>query len=79
MDTSKKRVSHVNSDAARLARQKLQKKVNAKTGDDDDDFELHASTHRRFAEEASVAPIPMAVQSSYPRRQGKTKYSKPSL
>ena len=48
MDTTKKRISHVSSEAAVRARIKLQKKANA-ASESDDEFELHSSTQRRLA------------------------------
>ena len=62
MDTAKKRISHVSSEAAVRARQKLQKKVNAASDSRDDGFELHSATQRRLAASTTTPPSPPLVR-----------------
>ena len=57
MDTTKKRISHVGSEAAARARLKLQKKAKAAL-DSDEEFELQTSTQRRLAAPKGTAKPP---------------------
>ena len=57
MDTTKKRISHVGSEAAARARLKLQKKAKAAL-DSDEEFELQNSTQRRLAAPKGTAKPP---------------------